>query len=233
MSAETILSTSWRVLCRHWRYLGVIAAANFLITLIVSVASTFLGLSSLAAVVVASGAGLHRLVLLAGILGLLVLLAALVAPIITGASLAGAAAAVADTVGSPIAPYRTALGRYGRLAVVLGLAGSVVLAGLCLLVVPGVVVAVACFAAPYLAVTTDEPLGALAARSAALGKAHAGTILLLLLALGALSFGIPFLLGRIPSAGPLLAGCASALIGVYGALAMTVFGAHALRHHRS
>ena len=60
-------------------------------------------------------------------------------------------------------------------------------------------------------------------RSATIGKLHAGTILLLVLVIGIVSFVIGLLLSHLPFAGPFLAGYAQSIIGVWSMLVVAVF----------
>ncbi len=227
MSAEAILTESWQLFKRHWRYLGVIAAINFLVTLALSVAITVFGLGSFVTVVLGGARSASWLPAALGVLGVLLVAAALLAPILSGASMLGSLRAIKGKTGSPLDPYRATLAQYGRLAAVLAVSGGAVFVGLVCLVVPGILAAIAFAPALYLAVTTTDPVGRVLARSIELGRAQAGTIALLLLALGAGSFAISFAVSHLPVLGPVLAGFVNACVGAYSTLALAVFGAKA------
>lgn len=230
MSAERILAESWQLFRAHWRYLGVIAAINLVVALILSVTVTFFGVTSLISLAAHLLGGGSPQVNVAIFLAFLALLAALLAPILTGASAAAAKAVLGNKAPRDVSlPYRQSVAAYTSLLPVTLVAGSAIIVGFILLVIPGLVALVAFAPALYLVLAEGGTPGAVLARSIELARAHAVTLCLLLIALGLLSMLSSWLLGGVPRIGDLLAGYGQSLIAVFSMLTIAVFHRHATR----
>ena len=232
MNAESILQESWTLFRKHWRYLSLVAAINFVISLVLSFAVTFLGVTSVVGIFVAGSRYNGALVTVLVFLLLLLALAVAIGPILTGASAFAAKHVLGKTTGDPLIPYKEAFDRYRAFLPVLSLAGIAIVLGMLLLVVPGIIAMVAYFCSTYVVVAEGGTTSQILARSVALGKANAGTILLLLLVIGMVSFACGLVLSHLPFVGPFLAGYTQSIIGVWSMLVVAVFYAKATAKSR-
>lgn len=221
MNAEAILQLTWQMVRRHWRYLALIAAMNFVLALILSFTVLVFGIVPTVNVLLANDAGRFMATLISG--GVFSLLAALLAPILVGSAVVAARQITKQGAIDPLTPYKTAFGLYGRLLPLTTLAGSAIVLGSMFLVVPGIVATVAFFGSLPIAFSEDIKLGQIISRSVKFGQAHAVTILLLLLVIVAISFALTMILSVIPHIGSFIAGYVQSLVSVVGVLVMVVF----------
>ncbi|MEK7184174.1 MAG: hypothetical protein AAB701_01500 [Patescibacteria group bacterium] len=229
MSAEAILQESWLLFRTHWRYLAVIAAINLVFSLIISVAVTFLGVTSLISLS-ANLMGGSPWLSFAIFVAFLALLASLIAPVLTGAT----AVAARTVLGKKqtidyLAPYREALTKYSTLLGVTVVVGAAVIGGFILLVIPGLIALVLLTPAVYLVFAEGGSVQSALERSVALGKAHTVTISFLLLTVGLASVVGSWLLSHVPLVGDLASAYGQSLVTVFGMLVIAVFHKHATR----
>ena len=150
MNAEAILQESWALFRANWRYLSLVAAINFVISLALSFSAAFLGVTSLIGFIAGSSRYNAALMSVLAVLLLLLILAAFIAPILTGASAFAAKHVLKKTVGDPLVPYKEALASYATFLSVLSVVGLALFFGTILFVLPGIVSLVAFFVQPTL-----------------------------------------------------------------------------------
>lgn len=221
MNAEAILQATGRLFRRHWRYLLLIAAMNFVLALILSFTVLVFGIVPTVNVLLVNEAGRFMATLISG--GVFGVLAALLAPILVGSAAVAARQIIKQKSTDPLLPYKTVLGQYRRLLPLTTLAGMAIILGSMFLIVPGILALVAFFSSLPIALSEDIQLGRIISRSVKLGQAHAGTILLLLLVIGAISFALTLVLSAIPHIGSFVAGYAQSLVSVLTMLIVTIF----------
>jgi hypothetical protein len=221
MNAEAILQVTWQLTRKHWRYLLLIAAMNFVLALILSFTVLVFGIVPTVNVLLANEAGRFVATLISG--SVFVVLAALLAPILVGSAAVAALQIIKQRSTDPLLPYKTVLGQYRRLLPLTTMAGMVIIFGSMFLVVPGIIALVAFFVSVPIAISEELPLGRIITQSAELGRTHWVTILLLLLVIGAVSFALTLVLSAIPYIGSFVAGYAQSLVSVLVMLTVTVF----------
>jgi hypothetical protein len=221
MNAEAILQESWQLFRKHWRYLSLIAAVNFVTALVLSFAVLVLGILPTVDALLADQAGRFIATLISG--AVFGVLAALIAPLLIGSAAVAARQVIRKKPTDLIETYREVFVRYRTLLPLMVVVGTAILGGTLLFAVPGLIALVLFACSPYLALTESGTTMQLLSRSIKIAKAHVVTILILLLVLGAISFTSTFLINALPFAGSFLAGYLQSILSVFGLLVFAVF----------